>query len=180
MPDWNHNGRRDLFDSFIDYEIINGDDDAAPYVKRTRTPSPSENERLNGTIRYIIQNQAKSDCLTALKAIDVYLASERSKNPRNIWRFGLEFETAEMLNDLRKACVEELQSRGADFAKEAEELHRQVLKYEGEKLMRSRRLEEQKREKAEKKARKAARRKERFDYVFKFGWLRKWLKDIEH
>lgn len=167
MPDWNHNGRRDLFDSFIDYEIINGDD--APYVKRTRTPSPSENERLNGTIRYIIQNQAKSDCLTALKAIDVYLASEREKNPRNIWRFGLEFETAEMLNDLRKACVEELRSRGTAFAREAEELHRQVLKYEGEKLMRDRRLEEQKRE----KARKAARRKERIAHIFKLGWLRK-------
>ena len=46
MPHWNHNCRRDLYDSFIDDEIINGADDAAP----------SENERLNGTIRYIIQN----------------------------------------------------------------------------------------------------------------------------
>lgn len=82
---------------------------------------------------------------------------------------GLDLETAEMLNDLRKACAEELRKKGPAFAKEAENLHRQVLKYKAEKLMRSRRLEEQKRE----KARKAARRKERIAYIFKLGWLRK-------
>ncbi len=31
MPDWNYNGRRDIFDSFIDYEIINGSDEDIPY-----------------------------------------------------------------------------------------------------------------------------------------------------
>ena len=170
MPDWNHNGRRDLFDSFIDYEIINGSDDDVPYAKRTRTPSISDNERRNGIIRYIIRDLGESDCLGALKAIDVYLASEWEKDPRHLWGFGLDLETAEMLNDLRKACAEELRKKGPAFTKEAEEdIHRQVLKYEAEKLMRSRRLEEQKRE----KARKAARRKERLAYIFNLGWLRK-------
>ena len=169
MPDWNHNGRRDLFDSFIDYEIIYGSDDDVPYAKRTRTPSISDNERRNGTIRYIIRDLGESDCLGALKAIDVYLASEREKDPRHMWGFGLDLETAEMLNDLRKACAEELRKKGPAFTKEVEDIHRQVLKYEAEKLMRSHRLEEQKRE----KARKAARRKEQIAYIFKLGWLRK-------